>query len=103
MHRRLENTEEKEKFIKTLKNQYSHQLLVVVCDDSTAHNDDYYINMFHNEEKNKLVIVIEKRANDEIYANLLLEDIVCYEHQSPESKENVLSKVVSFQGYDKTL
>ena len=100
---RFENAEQNEKIIKTLENKYSHQLLVVVCDDRSnlevigSDNDGHlYSESKSNSLKGKKIIVIGK--DNKTGLQLLLEDKITYKQLSEEAKNYLKSKTVSFQG-----
>ena len=107
---RLLKGREKQWMKKTLlKDKNPQQLLIVVCDDGSPFQiaaSDNEAHLFSRDESDSLngkkVIVIGKdsRTNSSAF---LQEDAITYEQLSDDSKKDLLSKTVSFQGSDATV
>ncbi|KAK4011357.1 hypothetical protein OUZ56_020473 [Daphnia magna] len=75
------------------------QLLLVVCDDGEQPlQDEYYANVFPDEEektkRNKMIVVSRKKAEIADYVS----DEINYAQLDESFKQKILSKIVSFQG-----
>ena len=92
-----------------LKDKNPQQLLIVVCDDGSlfqvaaSDNEAYLFSRDESDSLNGKKVVVIGKDNRTNSSAFLQEDAITYEQLSDDSKKDLLSKTVSFQGSDATV